>query len=197
MNNGLKYESKTNYSGEPDFVAYPSAPELFGNSSTSIGSTVLSKLPDYAAQVAAANGNVTKASDLESFFKIQWDFIFQDNMPVAEILVEPSGYVYDTEYWASVPFSRGSIHIQSADPTAKAHIDPKYFMLDFDLQAQVQVARFIRDLFKTEPLADTAGAETSPGYSNVASNATDSEWSPFILGNCTFSTYSNLMSMYW
>lgn len=103
---------------------------------------------------------------------------------MAEVLVEPSGFIYDTEYWASVPFSRGSVHIQSADPSATARIDPKYFMLDFDLHAQAQVARFIRELFKTEPFAPMAGAETSPGYSSVPSNATDSEWAPYLKANC-------------
>ncbi|KAL1870108.1 hypothetical protein Plec18167_007626 [Paecilomyces lecythidis] len=183
MNNGLKYVAKRNYSGQPDYVSYPSAPELFGNSTTAVANNVLRKLPAYAAQVAKANGNVTKASDLERFFKVQWDLIFKSHIPVAEILVEPSGYVYDMEYWASVPFSRGSVHIQSADPSAKARIDPKYFMLDFDLQAQAQVARFIREIFKTQPFAPMAGAETSPGYSSVPSNATDSEWAPYLTAN--------------
>ncbi|KAJ9273896.1 CAZyme family AA3 [Paecilomyces variotii] len=183
INNGLKYQSKTNYSRQTDYVSYPSAPELFGNSTTAVANDVLRKLPAYAAQVAKANGNVTKASDLERFFKVQWDLIFKSHIPVAEVLVEPSGFIYDTEYWASVPFSRGSVHIQSADPSATARIDPKYFMLDFDLHAQAQVARFIRELFKTEPFAPMAGAETSPGYSSVPSNATDSEWAPYLKAN--------------
>ncbi|KAJ5279272.1 hypothetical protein N7478_004644 [Penicillium angulare] len=179
MNNGLAYNSKKNYTKAASYVAYPSAEELFTNATT-IGAQLLRKLPAYAAQVASANGNVTRAADIERFFKVQWDLIFKSGIPVAEILLEPSGFTYDSEYWGSVPFSRGNIHISSADPTAPAAIDPKYFMLDFDFHAQVESARFIRKLFKTEPFADMAGAETSPGLSTVSANANDEGWSSFL-----------------
>ncbi|KAJ5298380.1 uncharacterized protein N7443_006500 [Penicillium atrosanguineum] len=182
MNNGLAYDAKSNYSGVADYVAYPSASQLFSNA-TAVGAKLLRKLPAYATQVASANGNVTKAADIERFFKIQWDLIFKSHIPVAEILLEPSGTTLDTEYWGSVPFSRGNVHISSADPTATAAIDPKYFMLDFDLQAQVQAARFIRQLFNTEPFAAMAGAETKPGLSTVSATADDQGWSPFIKNN--------------
>jgi choline dehydrogenase-like flavoprotein len=185
MNNGLQYDSKTSYNMSADYVSYPSAAQLFPNH-TAVGIELLHKLPAYAAQVASANGNITKAHDLQRFFKIQWDLIFKAGIPVAEILLEPSGTTYDTEYWGSVPFSRGSIHLSSADPTAAAIIDPKYFMLDFDLHAQVEAARFIREIFKTKPFADMAGAETSPGFSTVAATAGDNGWSDFIKNNCMF-----------
>ncbi|KAJ5496410.1 Glucose-methanol-choline oxidoreductase [Penicillium fimorum] len=183
MNNGLQFDSKTSYYNKSaDYVSYPSAAQLFPNS-TAVGAELLRKLPAYAAQVASANGNITKARDLYHFFKIQWNLIFKYGIPVAEILLEPSGTMYDTEYWGSVPFSRGSIHLSSADPTAAAVIDPKYFMLDFDLHAQVQAARFIREVFKTKPFADMAGAETSPGLSTVAAGANDEGWADFIKDN--------------
>ncbi|KAJ5807448.1 Glucose-methanol-choline oxidoreductase [Penicillium robsamsonii] len=183
MNNGLQFDSKKSYYNKSaDYVSYPSAAQLFPNS-TAVGAELLRKLPAYAAQVASANGNITKARDLYHFFKIQWNLIFKYGIPVAEILLEPSGPMYDTEYWGSVPFSRGSVHLSSADPTAVATIDPKYFMLDFDFHAQVQAARFIREVFKTKPLADMAGAETSPGLSTVAADADDEGWTDFIKGN--------------
>jgi choline dehydrogenase-like flavoprotein len=185
MNNGLQFDSKTSYNMSADYVSYPSAAQLFPNH-TAVGKALLHKLPAYAAQVASANGNITKARDIQRFFKIQWDLIFKAGIPVAEVLLEPSGNTYDIEYWGSVPFSRGNVHLSSADPTDAAIIDPKYFMLDFDLHAQVQAARFIRQIFKTEPFADMAGAETSPGLSTIAATAGDEGWSDFIKNNCKF-----------
>ncbi|KAJ5980652.1 hypothetical protein N7481_007950 [Penicillium waksmanii] len=182
MNNGLAFDSKTKYTKAPDYVAYPSVGQMFSNA-TAVGKQLLANLPKYAAQVASANGNVTRSKDIERFFKIQWDLIFKAHIPVAEILLEPFGNTYDTEYWATVPFARGNVHISSADPTAAASIDPKYFMLDFDLQAQTQAARFIRQLFQTEPFASMAGSETSPGLSSVAADADDQGWSSFIKNN--------------
>jgi len=185
MNNGLVYDSKTKYTKSPDYVAYPSASQMFPNA-TAVGKKLLADLPKYAAQVASANGNITKAKDIERFFKIQWDLIFKSHIPVAEVLMEPSGFVYDTEYWATVPFARGNVHISSADPSAAASIDPKYFMLEFDLQAQIQAARFIREVFKTEPFASMAGSETKPGFSDVAADASDEGWAAFIKSSCTY-----------
>lgn len=186
MNNGLQFDSKKTYSSNKsaDYVAYPSASQLFPNS-TALGAELLRELPAYAAQVASANGNITKARDIYRFFKIQWDLIFKSGIPVAEILLSASGTSYSSEYWGSVPFSRGSVHLSSADPTAAAIIDPKYFMLDFDLHSQVEAARFIREIFKTEPFADMVGPETSPGLSTVAAGAEDEGWADFIKGQCT------------
>lgn len=186
INNGLAWDSKTNYTASASNVAYPSADQLFPNA-TAVGSQLLRKLPAYAAQVASANGNITNASDIYRFFKIQWDLIFQSHIPVAEILIIPSGFGFHIEYWGSVPFSRGNVHISSADPTAPAHIDPKYFMLDFDLHSQAEASRFIRKVFKTKPLADVAGEETEPGLSSVAADAGDEGWSSFIKSKCTSS----------
>ena len=183
MNNNLAFDSKTKYTGSASYVAYPSANQLFQNATT-IGSQLLKKLPAYAAQVASANGNVTNARDIYRFFKIQWDQIFKSHIPVAEILLEPSGHNYEVTYWGSVPFARGSVHISSADPSARPTIDPKYFMLDFDLHSQIEAARFIRKSLKTEPLASMAGEETSPGLSSVAADAEDEGWAAFIKSKC-------------
>ncbi|KAG0157766.1 hypothetical protein PDIDSM_4951 [Penicillium digitatum] len=162
MNNGLKFESKKTYgtNKSASYVAYPSANQLFPNS-TALGAELLRKLPAYAAQVASANGNNTNARDIYRFFKIQWDLIFKDEIPVAEILLSASGASY-------------------SNPTAPAIIDPKYFMLDFDLHAQAQAARFIREIFQTKPFADMTGAETTPGLSTIAAGADDEAWSKFI-----------------
>lgn len=184
MNNAIEYNSKKNHTQIPDFIAYPTVSQLFPNVSTQVGSRLYKQLPDYAAKVASANNNVTKASDLERFFKIQWDLIFKSNIPVAEVLIEPSGNIFDTEYWSLIPFSRGNIHISSADPRAAATLDPKYFMLDFDFESQVQVSRFIRNLYSTKPFADQVGDEITPGLSTVAADAKDAAWSDFLKSSC-------------
>lgn len=59
-------------------------------------------------------------------------------------------------------------------------------MLDFDLHAQVQAARLIRQLFKTELFADMVGAETSPGRSAFAADANDEAHysSRLVVGAC-------------
>jgi choline dehydrogenase-like flavoprotein len=168
----------TSFSGSPDFVAYPTAADIFGSEVANLSASVLASLPSYAAKVAAASGNVTKAADLLELFKIQHDLIFSSEhaVPLAEILVEPAGSVLDVEYWALLPFARGNIHITSSVAGTPAAINPNYYMLDWDITEQIGTAQFIRKLFATEPFASLVGEETKPGLDVVPANATDAQW---------------------
>lgn len=52
------------------------------------------------------------------------------------------------------PFSRGSIHIQSADPSAYPKIDPRYLSHPFDLEVLSKIALHIQKVAKTPPLSN-------------------------------------------
>jgi choline dehydrogenase-like flavoprotein len=53
----------------------------------------------------------------------------------------------------SHPFSRGSIHIRSADPSEKPVIDPNYLSNELDLEILARHLLFVETIAKTEPLA--------------------------------------------
>lgn len=53
----------------------------------------------------------------------------------------------------SHPFSRGSVHINSADPTAKPTLDPKYFSHPLDVEIVARHLQYIQRIIETEPLA--------------------------------------------
>jgi choline dehydrogenase-like flavoprotein len=53
----------------------------------------------------------------------------------------------------SHPFSRGSIHIRSADPSEKPMIDPNYLSNKLDLEILARHLLFVETIAKTEPLA--------------------------------------------
>jgi choline dehydrogenase-like flavoprotein len=184
MNNGLQYSlsntSDATLNGSLTYVAYPNAQHLFGNSTSLVAASVASALPAYASQVAAVNNNVTSESDLLAFFQLQHDLIFKDLIPAAEVLVNQQSGTWDSEYWALLPFSRGSVHIGSSNTTAGAKINPNYFMLDWDVHSQVQVARFIRELYAAEPFAALIGEETSPGLQTVPASADDDTWAAWL-----------------
>ncbi|KAJ6451743.1 GMC oxidoreductase [Mycena sanguinolenta] len=65
------------------------------------------------------------------------------------------------------PFSTGSIHATSADPTAQPLIDPHYFEQDIgsDLEVMVDVLKYIRKLGGTGGFRDLFASETDPGAS--------------------------------
>ncbi|ROW03691.1 hypothetical protein VMCG_05356 [Cytospora schulzeri] len=181
INNELVYQPPSNFTatydnGGAQFVAYPSASHVFGTNESTISGDLKSQLSAYADAVAIANGNVTKASDLLEFFQLQYDLIFEDEVPYAEVLIYISSGSWGAEYWGLLPFSRGSIHIGQANSTKGAVINPNYFMLDYDLELQIATAKFIREVFATEPFAAVAGTETTPGFDVIAADADRATW---------------------
>jgi len=61
------------------------------------------------------------------------------------------------------PFSRGSVHITSADCLQQPAIDPHYFEDDFDMQLLVEALKFVRVLRNTEPWKSIIVQEVDPG----------------------------------
>lgn len=175
-NNGLKFGIANNFT-ETDknaYVAYPTAEQVFGKDKVqAVAAKVKAALPAYAAQVASANGNVTKAADLEKLFNMQYDLIFDEAQPnpIAEVLLYQQGGVWDSEYWGLLPFSRGSLHVTAANTSTTsatgARINPNYFMLDWDVTQQVGAARFIRRMYGTAPFRDVVGPEAAPSLRTV------------------------------
>ena len=185
MNNGLSYagSSTTSYTGIGGYVGYINATDVFGSSTSSVASTVLSALPQYASTVAAASNNASKAANLQALFKVQHGLIFTSKVPIAEVLVYPSGTSFGSQYWALLPFARGSVHINSSSATTFPTINPNYYMLDWDAQGQTGVAKFIRKLFSTAPLKQLVSKETSPGLTTVPASASDATWTSWLRKN--------------
>ncbi|KAH9889211.1 GMC oxidoreductase [Xylariomycetidae sp. FL2044] len=190
MNNALQFAIANNFSATEKnaIVAYPSASQVFGDDFSAVAEQVKASLPGYAAQVASANGNVTRAEDLLSFFQMQYDLIFgPSKVPIAEVLIYQKEGVWDNEYWGLLPFARGSVHIGSGSASsttaADALINPNYFMLDWDVTQQAGAARFIRRMYGTAPFSAEAGTETAPGLEAVGADADDEEWGAWLKKN--------------
>lgn len=164
-------------------VAYPSVTDLFGNRTSAVAASVQNQLAQYAEAAANQSQGTMKASDLQRLFQIQYDLIFKQEVPIAEIITYPTGNTLAAGYWGLLPFARGSVHIASADPTVQPVINPNYFMFDWDVQQQIGTAKFIRNLYKTAPLSSLVKNETEPG-SAVPEGASDSVWEAWLKETC-------------
>jgi hypothetical protein len=126
-----------------------------------------------------------KKEDLEHLFKLQFDLIAKDKVPIAEVLFHPGGgKVVSSEFWGLLPFARGNIHITSNDPTAPAAINPNYFMFDWDGKSQAGIAKFIRKILNSAPLNNLIASETKPGLSVISATDSDEKWVDWIKANC-------------
>ncbi|KAK9848416.1 hypothetical protein MYU51_016609 [Penicillium brevicompactum] len=182
-NNGLFYEGKEFLLGLPTFSALPSAEQIYGDDSSTVASRVSSNLADYAKNVSIASKGAVQEANVLAALQLQYDLVFKSHVPFAEIVLIPIGHSFSSEYWPLLPFSRGSVHIQSPDPSEAPAINPNYFMFAPDLDAQVGVARFIRKAFETSPLNHLVGEEYAPGFEHVPEDASDPVWQSWIRSN--------------
>lgn len=190
-NNGLAYEGREFWLGSPTFSALPSADQLYGKNVSAVASFVNSSLADYAKAVANSSNGAVQEANLLSAFQLQYDLVFKSQVPYAEIVFVPIAHSFSSEYWPLLPFSRGSIHIKSADASQPASINPNYFMFEQDLNSQADVARYIRNIFETAPLSDLVGDEFSPSLDHVPVNASESEWTSWAKSTCECSSLTS------
>ena len=183
-NTELIYTSPTNHTGAGTYLGHPTVADIFGSNTTNVANDVKNNLPIYAAKVSAASNGTMSESNLLSLFQTQYDIIFNNPTPIAEVLVTPKGADFYSEYWGLMPFARGNVHIASTDPLAQPVINPNYMMLEFDMQQQVGSARFLRTIYKTAPMSKETTGESSPGYTTVPADATDAQWASWINSVC-------------
>ena len=177
---GFSSNAQTSYTGERGWALYANATDIFGSSTSSEASTVKSALSSYASQAAAQSNGAVTSSELLAEFTTQYNLLFQTQVPMAEIVFYTSGTKLEAQYWGLLPFARGNVHINSASPSAAPTINPNYWMTNWDRDAQIGIAKFIRRFFATAPLSSIVTGETSPGLSKVPSNADTTTWSNYL-----------------
>ncbi|KAJ7587543.1 alcohol oxidase [Mycena floridula] len=90
------------------------------------------------------------------------------------------------------PFSRGSIHAISSDPSMDPAFDPHYFDHNFDLQIFVEMVKFTRKLAKTQPLSQIL--ESGDSVNPPMSIQTDAELLDWVKG-CISTTWHTTSSL--
>jgi choline dehydrogenase len=84
-------------------------------------------IPKRAAAAVAAGTAATLNGALKLFTTLT-ALIVEAKMPVGEVIGESFPFVMSSIFWPSLPFSRGHVHIGSADPLADPVITPRFFM---------------------------------------------------------------------
>ncbi|KAB8277096.1 hypothetical protein BDV30DRAFT_245470 [Aspergillus minisclerotigenes] len=182
-NNALTWEGVETLTGLATFSVLPSVNQLYGDNVTALASYVKFQLATYAKIVASASNGAVKEANLVEAFERQYDLIFNSQVPYAEVVFAPSGKSFSVEYWPLLPFSRGSVHIQSANASDLPAINPNYFMFGQDAEAQITVAQYIRKALGTAPLSGLVGDEVSPGLDVLPASASSSTWTKWVEAN--------------
>ncbi|KAF2731325.1 alcohol oxidase [Polyplosphaeria fusca] len=181
----VAYSTPTNWTGYPTFVTYVTASDLFGSELPSLADEVYANISTYASTIIAdLTPNSTTLKMVETSLRIQADLMFDKDstVPVAEILWASTGNVLAVPFWNLLPFSRGEIHISSADPLQPPAINANFFQLKIDTYVNAAAAILIRKAFSTPPLSSHATAEAIPSFATVPAEAgfRDERWAEWI-----------------
>ncbi|KAH6665811.1 putative glucose-methanol-choline oxidoreductase [Halenospora varia] len=84
------------------------------------------------------------------------------------------------------PFSIGSVHINGSALATPPIINPNYFAQEYDLEAVITAAKYLRKIANTAPLKQAWSVEYEPGL-DVVGNGTDAtteaQWKAYALAN--------------
>ncbi|KAI0180344.1 putative GMC oxidoreductase [Hypoxylon sp. FL1284] len=179
-NTVIGYSSMVNRTGMAPYATFATAQDIFGARTADMAAATDAKLSKWARDVSAANHGAIDADQLEKILRLQHDLIFRKNVTIAETLTTVSGSTLVSAFWLLLPFSRGSVHLKSAEAIDDPAIDPEYLTVDFDLAVQTGLGRLSQDFWYTPPVSDLVVGNVMPGESVLPRNATDAQWAAFI-----------------
>ncbi|KAI0024722.1 GMC oxidoreductase [Xylariomycetidae sp. FL0641] len=181
----MLYETTLNNTGQTPYSAFVAAQDLFGKQTASVAASTEAKLSSWAEQVAAANKGAIRADNVEKLFRIQHDLMFHKNVSIGETLPAYSSASLANPFWLLLPFSFGSVHLTEKEAINAPAIDPKYFLVDFDLEVQIALGRLSQKFWATEPVSSVVGPSLQPSADVLPMNASDAEWTNYIQSTLT------------
>jgi choline dehydrogenase len=180
----LVSHSKIQVTGLAPYAVFPTMVDLFGAEFDTIAARVKTGLSGWAERVSDASGGAISALALQHLYELQCRLLFEESVPSAELLTTAGGNSLVTVLWPLVPFSRGGVHIASADPLAQPAIDPRFFLVDFDMEATVATMRMAQRFWATEPMTDIVGPAIKPDAGTISPDAPDADWATYLTKTC-------------
>jgi choline dehydrogenase len=192
-NLSLAYSGLINTTGYAPYATFVTAQDLYGNNTAAVSAEVRSGLSRWAAHIASQRHSGIDVKAIERILAIQHELIFVQNVTIGELLTTASGSTLVTSFWALLPFSRGSVHLQSTsvEDTNSPRINPAFFEIDFDLAMQVAVGRLAQEYWTVAPVKDWVVENISPGDSVLPMPASEEQWASFIRDSCKYSLIGN------
>ncbi|KAF2258401.1 glucose oxidase [Lojkania enalia] len=180
----MTYNLSNNITGRIGYATMPTAQDVFGSKTSSLAASTFKKLRSWAKALSATSDGAISPSAIERRFRIQHDLIFNKNITIAELFPTNTGDGGLLEqFWTSMPFSWGSVHLSSRDNIEVPSITANLLSTDFDLDMLTAVGRLSQKAYATAPLTDLIADNSSPGYTKLPLDASDEQWATFLKAN--------------
>lgn len=157
--------------------------DLFGSDVATVAEATRANLSIWAKATVEVSGGALKVKAVEKLLQVQHDLLFKENVTAAEIItvIAPGGLLA-SNFWILLPFSRGSVHLGSADRINEPVINPRILQVGFDLNATIASGKFAQSFWLSEPMKDVVTAPRIPGSNVLPNNATDEQWESYVRG---------------
>ncbi|GLB34617.1 putative alcohol oxidase [Lyophyllum shimeji] len=175
-------------------VAFVDVEQMLGvDAARTAGKELRKSIPTRADDIVAS-GAFTSKQGLIKILQIQAESIFDYKAPVVEYsfaVSQPAlgSQLIGAAIWNLIPQWRGTVHIQSSNPTVHPEIDPRFFTgSDIDLYIKGNASQLGRKIFNTSPLKEYTVGEIMPGVAAVPDGASDTQWQDNVI-----STYNAVL----
>ncbi|EIM92930.1 alcohol oxidase [Stereum hirsutum FP-91666 SS1] len=157
-------------------VAHATADNAFGPNGTAM---VASAYRNISAERALESGGVVNFESLSEQASVIADAIEADH-PLIELFFTPGSQL---SIWAQsvLPISRGTVRINSTDPSDMPVINPEYLSNEVDVDIMIRASRRMGEAAATPPFSDFLTPTAFAQSGMPALNATDEEWRVWML----------------
>ncbi|KAI9370551.1 hypothetical protein BJX61DRAFT_87002 [Aspergillus egyptiacus] len=183
--NNIRFSSSSSFNGFTPYASYMTASDILGPKTQAVSTAIAAQLKHWAKQLAAESNNAVSASAIERLYQLQHHLIFNLDVPCVEILPQAIGNNVGAGFYILLPFSRGSVHINSSDPSTYPSINPNYFKVNWDLTLQRKTAQTAARFWQTDPIRSLVGERTQPPPETLPENATDEQWDAWVVNSFT------------
>lgn len=180
---GIRNRANEDGEGQGQAAYFASFNETFGDFAEEAYAmlTDRDRLETWAEEVVSRGGfhNVTA---LMVQYKNYVDLITNHDVAYSELFFDTYGSM-NFDLWNLLPFSRGYIHISSADPYLRdVDNDPQYFANELDLLGQAAATKLARNLSSAGYMKQYWVKEVEPGFDLVPEDADIYRWRDYVMG---------------
>ncbi|KAJ6558142.1 alcohol oxidase [Mycena capillaripes] len=164
-----------------DVVAHPTARDAFGPNGTELIATALQNA---SADFSISVGGVVNAESFSIQASLMAD-AYRIDHPIIELFYTPGSQGLEAWSQSILPLSRGTVLINTTDPSVDPVVNAQYLTVDIDVQIATRMARGIAQAILTPPFSDLIASTALADAGVPEPDVTDQQVKEWVLSTYT------------